>query len=505
MTARKGFRPHLPKFAPVAVVDIGSNSVRLVVYDALRRAASPVFNEKILCGLGRGVAATGRLSDAGVARALPALARFSALCKQIGVVECFAIATAAAREAKNGKEFIAKANEALNEPVTVLTGKQEARYAALGVLSSIPGADGIAGDLGGGSLELVDIKDGKIRNGVTLPLGPFRLMDAVETQKRPAREIIDEALAASGMMDALKGRSFYAVGGAWRNLARFQMKQSGHPLSVLQQYTLGTPAARSVAILVAGMTPDEIRNTPELSKKRADTLPLASEVLDRLLVLGEAKDVVFSVYGVREGVLYNQLKPSKRAQDPLLAGCWDFARRYARSPDHERELCDWTDKLFSAAIFDESSQERRLRHAACLMADIGWRAYPGYRGPRSLTLISQSTIVGIDHPSRVFLALTIFFRYEGPGEANAPKELAGLITPHMLVRARQISIVLRLAYALSAAMPGLLPKIGLEITGGKTLTLTIPKKYRNLNGEVIEKRLSQLATILDVKGEVVIA
>jgi exopolyphosphatase/guanosine-5'-triphosphate,3'-diphosphate pyrophosphatase len=497
------FRAVLPKFAPIAVVDIGSNSVRLVVYDAMRRAPSPVFNEKILCGLGRGVAASGNLSKQGVERALKALARFGALCEQIGVVDCYPIATAAAREAKNGKEFVANAENALGHKIRVLTGKEEARFAAMGVISSIPEACGVVGDLGGGSLELVDVCNGDIKTGVTLPLGPFRLMDAIAGSDKSARQIVEKALHDSGLLKAMKGRPFYAVGGAWRNLAKLHMQQNNHPLSVLQQYALSDTAARSVAILVGGMDKGELRDVDAIAKKRAETLPLASLVLDRLLTLGEPSQVVFSVYGVREGVLFSKLKKEKRRHDPLLSGCWDFARRYARSPEHENELCDWTDKLFADDFFNEDEARKRLRHAACLMADIGWRASPDYRGSRSLNLITQANIVGIDHPGRVFLALAIYFRYQGITK-KAPENMANLIDDDDETRARQLAGILRLAYALTAAMPGMLPQLQLNVKDGKTLRLSLPGSHKNLAGEVVEKRLEQLADLLDCKSHIAI-
>lgn len=496
MTAATILKPVLPTFAPVAVVDIGSNSVRLVVYDALRRVPSPVFNEKILCGLGRGVAATGHLSSDGVKRALAALSRFGALCDQIGVVDCFAIATAAAREARNGPQFIKAGQKALGSNIRVLTGKEEARFAALGVISSIPEADGIVGDMGGGSLELVDVKNGAINAGVTLPLGPFRLMDAISAGEGTASEIIATALEKSGMMESMRERRFFAVGGAWRNLAKIRMRQEKYPLSVLQQYTLKTSTARSAAIYVAGLDAGELRDVEGASKKRSETLPLAAQVLDTVLTRGDPKEVVFSVFGVREGLLFDNLKKDKRKRDPLLSGCWDFARRYARSPQHENELCDWSDEFFAAELFKENRSDTRLRHAACLLADIGWRASPDFRGARSLNLIAQANIVGLDHPARVFLALTIYFRYMGPFNP-APAKLSALISKKVEARARQLAATLRLAYSLTAAMPGVLPKLPLVLKNNETVQLQVPEKYRALAGEVVEKRLEQLASLLE--------
>jgi len=498
----KGFRTEPPKYRPVAVVDIGSNSVRLVVYDGLRRSPSPIFNEKILCGLGRGVATSGRLADEGIARAIAALKRFRALARQIGAKHVFAVATAAAREAANGPAFIARAEKALGCGIKVLTGKEEARYAALGVIAGIPAADGVAGDLGGGSLELIDIKDGKLREGVTLPLGPLRLMDLSGGSIDKARAIIDEAFAKAGILKLLKGRTFYAVGGTWRNLAKLHMAQSHYPLHVLHCYRLSRAQAMSLSGLVAHLSPTSLKEIREVSKSRSDTMPFGALVLERLLHHSQASSVEISVYGVREGLLYSKLPARKRVSDALLSSCWDFARRYARSPEHELELCDWTDQVFGTGKLPETDEQRRLRYAACLLADIGWRAHPDYRAERSLSMISQAAFVGIDHPGRVFLALTVFYRYDGDGEEG--DGLNRLLGDGDHQRAHLLSSLFRLAYILSAAMPGMLPKIGLRLGDNKTLVLRLPKKLADLAGERVEKRLNALAAEIGRTGRVVI-
>lgn len=501
MSWHTGFRTEPPKYRPVAVVDIGSNSVRLVVYDGLRRSPTPVFNEKILCGLGKGVAITGKLSEEGVVRALAALRRFRALTRQIGAKQVFAVATAAAREAANGEDFIDRAEAAVGAGIDVLSGKEEARYAALGVIAGIPEADGLAGDLGGGSLELIDIKDGKLRDGVTLPIGPLRLIDMSGGSISRARKIVDEYFEKAKILEKLKGRSFYAVGGTWRNLARLHMAQNKYPLHVLHHYTMTRQQAASVTDLVAGLSPSSLKDIREVSKSRSDTMPYGALVLNRLLDHSKPKDVVCSVLGVREGLLYSKLPRRKMQADALLSSCWDFARRYARSPEHELELCDWTDQLFGDGGLKESPAERRLRYAACLLADIGWRAHPDYRAERSLGMISQAAFVGIDHPGRVFLALTVFFRYEGIGSDEG---LIRLLEDDAIARAHLLSNIFRLAYILSAAMPGMLPKIGLRLGGNKTLLLTLPKKLADLMGERVEKRLAGLAAEMGRTAKIVI-
>lgn len=464
--------------------------MRLVVYDGLRRSPAPIFNEKILCGLGKGVAITGNLDESAIARALQALRRFRALAKQIGVKTIFALATAAAREASNGPNFIDKAEKALGAGIHILTGKEEARYAALGVIAGTPEANGIAGDLGGGSLELIDIREGKLNDGITLPIGPLRLIDLAGGSIERARVIVDDYFSKAEILKHLEGRTFYAVGGTWRNLARIHMAQVNYPLHVLHHYSMSRQQASGIANVVSGLTSSSLKDVKDMSKSRADTMPFGAMILERLLAHGKAKDVVCSVYGVREGLLYAKLPRKKMDSDALLSSCWDFARRYARSPAHELELCDWTDQIFGENGLPENDEERRLRYAACLLADIGWRAHPDYRADRSLGMISQAAFVGIDHPGRVFLALTIFYRYEGQDNKD---DLVRLLHEAHIERAHLLSSVFRLAYILSAAMPGMLPKIGLKLDGAKTLTLIMPPKLKDLLGERVEKRLAGLA------------
>jgi exopolyphosphatase/guanosine-5'-triphosphate,3'-diphosphate pyrophosphatase len=496
-----GFRVEPPKYRPVAVVDIGSNSVRLVVYDGLRRSPAPVFNEKILCGLGRGVAIGGKLDKDGIVRALAALNRFRTLTRQIGAKQIFAVATAAAREAVNGPEFIDEAEKALGVNISVLTGKEEARYAALGVIAGIPEADGVAGDLGGGSLELIDIEGGKLRDGVTLPIGPLRLIDMSGGSIGKAKKIVDDYFARTKILERLKGRIFYAVGGTWRNLGKLHMAQTHYPLHVLHSYRMTKPQASGVANLISGLSPSTLKNIREVSRSRSDTMPYGALVLERLLEHSKPTCIEMSVYGVREGLLYAKLPRRKRESDALLSSCWDFARRYARSPQHELELCDWTDQIFGDGGLKETPEERRLRYAACLLADIGWRAHPDYQATRSLGMISQAAFVGIDHPGRVFLALTIFYRYDGGDNDDG---LHRLLDDDAGARAHLLSNLFRLAYILSAAMPGALPKIGLKLGDSKTLILRLPKKLADLQGERVEKRLQILAAELGRIGKVVI-
>jgi len=487
--------------APVAVVDIGSNSVRLIVYESARRAPEPVFNEKVLCGLGRSIATTGRLAADGVARALRELRRFRALIDQLDVTRVEVIATAAAREAENGAEFIAQAERVLDRKVTVLSGAMEAELAALGVVSGIYAADGFVGDLGGGSLELIDVRGGRLSDAVTMPLGGLRLIDASEGNLKKARDIVDAEFSKVDWLEKGRGRDFYAIGGTWRALARLHMTHTDYPLSVMHNYRIGADEALKFAALLDHQSQSSLAGIRDLSSARRETVPYGALVLERLIKQMKPRAVVVSVLGIREGLLYSLLSEEEREKDPLLEACANLARQRSRSLENAYELCAWTDALFRAPGPVETPEQTRLRHAACLLSDIGWRAHPDYRGAQSLNLVAHGDFVGVDHPGRAFLALTVYYRNEGIVKDEMSQKLVELVDKDAVKRARILGAAFRAAHMVSAAMPGVLPNTPLSYEGNR-LIWALPDPYSNLEGERVERRFKALAGLLDREPEI---
>ena len=486
----------LPRLRPVAVIDIGSNSVRLVVYEGLTRSPTPVFNEKILCGLGREVASTKRLPADAIRKALAALRRFRVLCEIMEVENIYAVATAAVREAKNGAEFIRQAEAACRTPVETLSGRKEARLAALGVLSGVREADGIVGDLGGGSLELVDIDGERIGAGTTLPLGTLALADASGDDLDKAEKIVKRALSGEPAMKALEGRTFYMVGGTWRAMARLHMWQSGYPLHVTHGYTIPAREANEFARLVHRVDPETLSRIDVVSAARRPLLPFGAAVLEQVVRIGKPKELVVSALGLREGLLHELLDARERRKDPLISAARDLNLLRSRSPRHGEELVDWTDRFMASTGIEERPAERRLRQAACLLADIGWRAHPDYRGEQSLNIIAHAAFVDIDHPGRAFLALAVYFRHAGiDDDEDLSPRLRELATTRLLDRARILGAAMRVAYIVSAAMPGVLPRTPMVVEGGK-LQLKLGRDLSALAGDRLKSRLRQLGKLI---------
>jgi exopolyphosphatase / guanosine-5'-triphosphate,3'-diphosphate pyrophosphatase len=487
---------------PLGVIDIGSNSVRLVVYEELSRSLTPIFNEKVLAGLGREVQTKHVLAGDAMEKAFAALRRFRSLCRTMRVETVLAIATAACRDAENGADFVAEAERICGARIEVLSGRREARLTALGVLSGVHKPDGIVGDLGGGSLELVDIHGARVQTGETLPLGGLALQDLSGKSIKKAEKVVRSALASTPILRGARGRTFYAVGGTWRSLARLHMWQTGYPLHVMHGYVINAREAEEYCRLVHRVDPETLSQIEIVAKDRRPLLPYAALVLEMLLAEARPKQVVISAMGVREGLLYSMLDAEQRRQDALIAAARDLNVLRSRSPQHGEELVAWTDRFMASTGLQEPAEEKRLRHAGCLLADIGWRAHPDYRGEQSLNIIAHAGFVGLDHPGRAYLALAVYFRHVGLVDEELSPRLRELASARILDRARILGAAMRVAYLISAAMPGVLPRAPMQVTG-RRLVLRLEGEFAPLASERVLARLRQLGRLIGREPEIV--
>jgi exopolyphosphatase/guanosine-5'-triphosphate,3'-diphosphate pyrophosphatase len=488
----------------VAVIDIGSNSVRLVVYESIARSLTTIFNEKALCGLGREVQTTGLLAPDAIAKALTSLRRFRALCRVMKVGRVHAIATAACRDASNGAEFIARAERICGVAIEILSGPREARLSALGVISGIHKPDGIVGDLGGGSLELIDVRGNRILSGVTLPLGSLALQDTSQRSLKRAERIVKAELSGVDQLKSGGGRTFYAVGGTWRALARIHIIQSGYPLRVMHGYSIPGPEALDFAQRLRRLaSANMLANIESVADARRPLLAYAALVLEYIIRVAQPKTIVFSTFGVREGLLYERLPKAERSKDGLIRAAQTLNELLSRSARHAQELIEWTDRLIRVVKLQETEEDRRLRHAACLLSDIGWRVHPDYRGEQTLNLITNGNFGSISHPGRAFVALSVFYRYAGLSEQNEPPALVkDLVAPSMVERARVLGAAFRVAHLISAARPGVLPATHFR-TDGRKLMLVFEHRLVDLVADRVGSRFKQLARLVGRAGSIV--
>jgi exopolyphosphatase/guanosine-5'-triphosphate,3'-diphosphate pyrophosphatase len=475
----------------IGVIDIGSNSIRLVVFTGAVRSPLPIFNEKVLCGMGRRLHSTGRLDPAGVELALANLPRFAAAAEGLGVEQLRAVATAAIRDAADGPDFIARARKASGLAIEIISGELEARLSALGVVSAVPGADGAMGDLGGGSLELVRLNRGALGNQVTLPLGPLRLNEA-ERAGDDIGKTIKEAIRALPWLEGAADRTFYAIGGAWRALARIHMAHTDYRLRVIDGYRVDAQRFRDFARLIAKQSDGALKQLPEVSVKRIETLRPAARILRHIVDFARPRHIVFSAQGLREGIVYQDLPEARRQEDPLLAAAADLALLFGRFAAIGPPLARWSQPIanLGGAAF------KRVGEAAALLSDIGWVDHPDYRARLVFDRMLTLPLPGLDHRARAYLAHVLHARYEEEAEGKLLKTASSVgLDEDTVMQARALGQALRLGYTISAGHADVLHRTSLGV-GDKLVQLTVPELDGTYAGEAVEKRLGELAKTL---------
>ncbi len=484
-----------------AVIDIGSNSVRMVLYRLEGRAIWTVFNEKVLAGLGRDLPETGRLSVTGVEMAMSALRRFAAVLEGVQPAYTFVAATAAVREADDGPSFCDRVAAETGLHIRVLTGEEEARYAALGVMAGDPSATGVAADMGGSSLELIRVGQGVARPGITLPLGPFSLADGKAFDAARLRALIAERLKPAARQ--FSDPTLHAVGGGWRSLAQLHMAMNGYPLKIVHQYAMSADDARGVARLVAQQSRTSLDRLPGVSKKRAETLPYSALVLEGLIERLGLKTIHFSAWGLREGLLFETLDRDEPAADPLIAGCAALGARQGISPSLPAALHAWlTDVIAALPRAFDPERDDVLAAAACRLADLGARLHPDHRLELVFDQVLRAPIPGQTHAERVFLACVMNARYGGGASTPDADTTERLLDEPSRLRARALGLAMRLGCDLSGRSPQLLANAAITVEKG-VLKLTASEGYADvLLGEQTRRRAKALAEALGLKLDI---
>lgn len=495
----RGDSPGRPEGRHAAVIDVGSNSVRLVIYRIDGRALWTLYNEKVIAGLGRDLPTTGRLSAEGVEAAIGALRRFRAVLDGWRAEEVTAAATAAVRDAADGKAFLKRVTAETGLTVRIISGEEEARYAALGVLCGQPDAEGVVGDLGGSSLELVRLNGMTNIEGVTLPLGPFALGAPKPLDPEKTRRKIDDQLGR--LANRFSSPEFHAVGGAWRNLALLHMQLADYPLHVAHQYAFGRADGLELAHFVERQSRSSLERIQGLSKKRYDTLPYAAVVLERLIERLGVERIVISAYGVREGLLLEAMPPEVRQRDPLIEGCEALAAQRGGGPGLGQALEAWVAPVFEGAppLFGE--RDGVLLAAACRLADLGAQLHPDHRADLAFEQVLRAPLAGMNHAERCFLAFAAFSRHTAAPQPPDVQTIERVLTPERRQRARALGSAIRLGCDLSGRNPRLLEKSTVRVSGDR-LTLNALAGWEDmLLGEQTTRRAQALANAMKLKLE----
>ena len=449
--------------APRAIIDIGSNTVRLVIYGGPPRAPVVLHNEKVTARLGRGLAETGRISDKAATQALAALARYAAILRLQGIKAVDAVATAAVRDAANGPDLLERIR-ALGLKPRLLSGEEEALASAHGVQAAFPGASGVVADLGGGSLELIHITPDACEHGASMPLGTLRLTALRAAGPAAFATDVRRQMAAAGWAGSQQ-QPLYLVGGSWRALARVAMQREQWPLDDPHGHELSPASAAALAkALKAGKPAKGVAGVPA---GRLAAMPDAAALLEVLLQELAPTRVVFSSWGLREGVLLARLGHAAMQENPLLAGVADFAEARGAPAALARQVADWT----AAAAGDPAHEPLRL--AGTMLALASFRAEPNRRVTEAMDWALHKRWIGISAQGRAVLAATAL---ANAGQVDLPPVLTQLAPPELLRQAVGWGLAIRLCRKFSLCVP--------QVLAGSALTCSASGLHLSASGKL---------------------
>ncbi|MEQ1688606.1 MAG: Ppx/GppA family phosphatase [Sphingopyxis sp.] len=475
----------------VGIIDIGSNSVRLVVYAGPARTPQAIFNEKLMVGLGANLATSGRIEEPGYSRAIEGLVRFKALVCAMNITDVRCVATAAVRDASNGADFIRDA-KAVGHDIQTLSGRDEARAAGHGVISAFPDADGIVADLGGGSLELVRVQGGTTAHHSSFPFGVLRLDALAHAHGKGFAKHIRRAVAAAGWRGEDAGLPLYLVGGSWRALARYDMLLTRDAMPIVSGHSMAPGAAQNLHRRLRQLGPGELDRLKGLSSARVGTIPAAASLLVPLVAQLQSSELIVSASGLREGLLFQDLPSDVRALDPLLVAAEVEGRRFARFAPIGAAINDWIAPLFQG----DAPADSRLRLAACHLCEAAVSANPDFRAERAAEMALHGAWLGIDMAGRQVLAQALSVSAGGAGRQFSDASLDTRMT-----RAWQWGLAMRLALRLSGGAAGVFADSILS-RDDHELTLTFGSASAAMMGEQVRRRLHQLASGLGLSARV---
>jgi len=465
----------------IGIIDIGSNSIRLVVYDQLKRSPVPIYNEKAMCALGKGLASSGKLNQEGVEMAKETLRRLLAMGRNMEITSLYVVATAAIRDATDGPDFAKYLEDTYDIEIDTISGDKEAKLGAHGVCSGIHKPEGITGDLGGGSLELVWIEKGQLKYHTSLLLGSLRMIDESKGDRGKLRKLIGKRFDDVSWIDG-KVENFYAVGGSFRALAKIHLARENYPLHILHEYTVEAKPFLKFVRDIAETEDSKLEKLPGAVGRRIPALPGAAMVLEHIVEHARPERIVFSTSGIREGYLYEKLSPHIRNQDGLLASCNEFATKSGRTTAYANELFTW----MYALVKNETEAERRLRFAFCLLSDIALHIHPEYRAEWAFQRIVCSSLASLTHRERVMLALALYHRYQSKMKENWPA--LSLISEVDRAWAKLVGSAANLAYHLSGSIAGNLHSTAISQAKGG-VALEVSADMQDVMGDMVQKRI----------------
>ena len=469
----------------IGIIDIGSNSIRLVVFDGPRRSPLYLYNEKVFFRLGLQSFGKKAFDNATLKAVSRIINRYVAICQNMEIHKIIMFGTSALREASNSDVLVEEIRKNTSICVDVISGEKEAFYAAQGILLGFPNAEGIICDLGGNSVEFANICKRVIAECNSTLLGPLAITK-LENKIEDIDRYIRKQLLGAVNANAAKDKPFFLIGGSWRAIAKIHMQRTQYPLKIIQGYKVKSKKIKKTLEFIQDSSFITKYDEINISADRLELLPLSARLLEIIIDELQIKTLTFSSFGVREGFLYHNLSEAEKKKDPLIEAAKFFEKKETRFPNMSKHTFKWISPLYE----NLPRKTKRVILAATKLHDIAWIAHPDYKTEMCLELVTRSNISGLSHKERVFLAMILLFRHKAKPEKVFNSKLFKIVSKKKRKIARVLGKGLKLASTVLGEL-SLFDKIDFRLKAHE-VELCFQSKIDFVNGEVVERRIQEL-------------
>ena len=495
---KKKFQLIQKKISKVSIIDIGSNSIRLVAYDKINRVPRMIYTEKVFCSLAKNLDIDNSIPKKNYKKTINAIKRFYKISLDIKSSELFIFATAAIREADNGFILKNEIENITNREMIILSENDEVKLSTQGLISSFPSANGIMADLGGGSLELSLLENGKLKKFTSLKIGVVRLLNEFSKNKNKCLINILKKLNQVKWLDKFKKTNFYAIGGSFRSLANVNIWNNKYPLSIVQGYAINSIEIKKLLNLSSTIKAKTIKLIPEIENERIKTIPVASIILDNLIKKIDPKKMIFCSQGLREGFLYSLLDKKTKKIDPLIFTAKKMAKNFNNSFFDGESIFKWLSPIF----VNENENFKRLRLAASYLSELSyWHNFKDMESDYALNTVLYYPFLSLTHEQRIFLGLTIYTACGG--KINRPNILKyiKLLKKDAINAACILGNGIKLAYTVSGGLYRNLHDYSLSVSNNEIFLITSDKKIIKTSTKIRRtlKKISKLIKIKKIK------
>lgn len=503
----------------IGVIDIGSNSVHLVIGEYFNNEYFQVIDDvKVNVRLSEGMAETGQLQRDRMDFGLETLAMFKSMCDAYGIEKVITVATAAIRKAANGKDYVAEIKEKIGMEVEIISGDKEASMDYLGAVNTLEIKDALLMDIGGGSTEFVLIRERRKVDSISLPFGSvdlseeFDLADEITGEKIDAVDrYLNKLFEKLPILSEAKGFPVIGVGGTIRNVGRIHRNIIDYPMEIAHNYHMKASEVRQVCDLAAGMNLVERTNLKGLSKGRTDIFVGSSHTLERVMGYIGSPELIISNAGIRDGIVFDYFgyNEDNLVYDIFELSLLDIVLNYNVNVPHAYHVLRLAKSLFEQLkpLHGITQDVEKMLKASAMLHDSGIKIQYGNHHEHSFYIILNAGLLGIEQ-KEILMSAFIALNHRTNKKIKISNEYVGLLKEADRLLIDQLSLFLQIAEYLDRSMDGVVKEVDCVILAKEVQLHVLTTGHSVFDNMIVSECGKKFKRVfnrtLSIKNEVII-